>query len=52
MEQLDVISRVEEPTDWCAAMVVVPKPDGKVQMCVDLTKLKRVSKGSDISSHL
>ena len=30
MEQLDVISRVEEPTDWCAPMVVVPKPDGNV----------------------
>lgn len=39
MEQLEVISRVEEPTEWCAAMVVVPKPDRKVRICVDLTKL-------------
>ena len=39
MERMDVISRVEEPTDWCAAMVVVPKTDGNVRICVDLTKL-------------
>ncbi len=25
METLGVISRLEEPTDWCAGMVVVPK---------------------------
>ena len=29
--------RVEQPTDWCAPMVVVPKKDD-VRMCVDLTK--------------
>ena len=34
-----VISPVEEPTDWCAGLVVVPKPNGKVRICVDLTKL-------------
>ena len=39
MEQLGVISRVDDPTDWCAGMVVVPKSDGKVRICVDLTKL-------------
>ena len=39
MEQLRVISKVDEPTDWCAWMVVVPKQDGKVRICVDLTKL-------------
>ena len=39
MEQLSVIYHVEEATDWCAPMVVVPKPDGNVQICVDLTKL-------------
>ena len=44
MERLGVISRVDEPTDWCAAMVVVPKADGKVHVCVDLTKLHKSMK--------
>ena len=39
MEDLGVISPVNEPTDWCAGMVVVPKSDGKVRICIDLTKL-------------
>ena len=39
MESLGVIKKVEEPTDWCAGMVVVPKENGKVRICVDLTKL-------------
>ena len=38
-EQLGVIAKVEVPTDWCAGMVVVPKPNGAVRICVDLTKL-------------
>ena len=39
MEKLGVIRKVEEPTPWCAGMVVVPKSNGKVRICVDLTKL-------------
>ena len=52
MEHLQVIRRVDTPTDWCAGMVVVDKPrvvsstvEGeeeethKVRICVDLTKL-------------
>ena len=39
MEEMGVISKVEEPTEWCAGMVVVSKPNGKVQICVNLTKL-------------
>ena len=26
MEQLGVIARIQEPTEWCFGMVVVPKP--------------------------
>ena len=30
------ISRVDQPTDWYAPMVVAPKSNGKVRVCVDL----------------
>ena len=43
MEKLGVISKVDIPTDWCAGMVVVPKPDGRIRICVDLTKLRNES---------
>ncbi len=39
MEKTGVISRVDQPTDWCAGIVVVPKSDDRVRICVDLTKL-------------
>ncbi|KAJ8375234.1 hypothetical protein SKAU_G00058140 [Synaphobranchus kaupii] len=39
MERIGVISRVEEPTDWCSGMVVVPKKTGDPRICVDLTRL-------------
>ena len=39
MENMDVITKVDNPTDWCAGMVVVPKPNGNIRICVDLTKL-------------
>ena len=39
MEQMQIISKVDESTEWCAGMVVVPKANGKVRICVDLTNL-------------
>ena len=39
MENMGVITKVDNPTDWCAGMVVVPKPNGNIRICVDLTKL-------------
>lgn len=39
MESLGVISKVDKPTQWCAGMVVVPKKNGKVRICVDLKHL-------------
>ena len=39
MEELGVIKKVEQPTDWCAGIVVVPKSNGSLRICVNLTKL-------------
>ena len=41
MEKLGVIRRVNVPTKWCTGMVVVPKPDGQIRICVDLMKLNQ-----------
>ena len=39
MESMGIISRVDEPTSWCAGMVVVPKKSGEVRICMDLKLL-------------
>ena len=39
MEKMGVISKVNDPTPWCAGMVVVPKKSGAVRICVDLKAL-------------
>ena len=44
MLEASVISRVDQPTDWCAPMVVTPKSNGKVRVCVDLSKLNEYVK--------
>ena len=41
MEKLGLISRIEEPTDWCAGIVVVPKENDRIRICVDLTHLNK-----------
>ena len=44
MLETGVISPVDQPTDWCAPMVVTPKSNGKVRVCVDLSKLNEFVK--------
>ena len=44
MLEAGIIEEVTEPTDWCAPMVPVVKPDGKVRICVDLRKLNKAVK--------
>ena len=39
MTQLDVLEPVDELTQWCSPIVVVPKADGRVRICFDLTRL-------------
>ena len=41
MEALGVIKKVDEPTPWCAGMVVVPKKSGDVRICVDFRQLNQ-----------
>lgn len=39
MESLGVITKMEQATEWCAGMVVVPKKSGSVCICVDFRAL-------------
>ena len=39
MEKLDVIRKFNHPTEWCHLVAVVGKPNGKIRICIDLTKL-------------
>jgi hypothetical protein len=44
MEKLGFILRIDEPTEWCTGMVVVPKSSGQVRICIDFTKLNMSDK--------
>ena len=40
MQDIGVISKVDQPTEWCSGMVAVPKANtDQIRICVDLTKL-------------
>ena len=39
LEKLNVIRKVDEPTDWCAPIVPVLKSNGQVRLCVDYKNL-------------
>ena len=39
MESIGVISKMDEPTSWCAGMVVVPKKSGAIRICINLKPL-------------
>ena len=44
MVQDNVISPVTVPTDWCSSMVITPKRNGDIRICVDLTNLNKAVK--------
>ena len=44
MEKANIIQKVDEPTGWVNSMVVVPKPNGKVRICLDPRDLNKVIK--------
>ena len=35
MERLNVIEKIDEPTEWVNSMAVVVKPNGKLRICID-----------------
>ena len=41
MEKMGVIEKVDQPTEWCSPMVVVPKSNGKVRICGDFIQLNK-----------
>ncbi|XP_048252587.1 uncharacterized protein K02A2.6-like [Haliotis rufescens] len=41
MEDLGVIMKVEEPTEWVNSMVVVPKASGEIRLCLDPADLNK-----------
>ena len=45
MEELGVIRKIDKPTEWCHPIVVVPKANNKLRICIDLTKLNEQVKG-------
>ena len=47
MEELGVIKKVEEPTEWCAGLVVVPKANGKVRFVSTSLFSTRARSGND-----
>ena len=36
MESGEIISKIDEPTAWYSGIVVIPKANGKIRICVDL----------------
>ena len=44
MEHLNVIEKVDNPTDWVNSMVTIIKPTGKLQICIDPRDLNRAIK--------
>ena len=41
LEDIGVIMHEERSTDWLSSLVVAPKSNGKIRVCIDQTPLKK-----------
>ncbi|XP_038063231.1 uncharacterized protein K02A2.6-like [Patiria miniata] len=41
METQGIVKRITEPTEWCAPIVIVPKKNNQIRLCVDLRQLNK-----------
>ena len=48
MEALGVIRKADEPTEWVSSLVVVPKLNGKVRVCLDPRDLNKAIRENTI----
>ena len=46
LEELQIIRKVQEPTDWVSSLVIVEKPNGKLRVCIDPAHLNKALKRS------
>ena len=44
LEQLDIIEKVDGPTDWVSPVVIAPKKNGDIRICVDIRKANEAIK--------
>ena len=41
LELLNIIEKVQKPTSWVSPVIVVPKPNGDIRLCVDMRQANR-----------
>ena len=44
LEKLDIIENIDGPTDWVSPIVVAPKKNGEIRICVDMRKANEAIK--------
>lgn len=44
LEELDIIEKVDGPTEWVSPIVVAPKKTGEIRICVDMRQANRAIK--------